>query len=167
MVFKLAICELHIPDLHNYMGFDDDEIFSHYMVTSIINPEDFYNDDYKDDIAILKECYTMWLYQPHRNEGTMILGDDISHPLIRNYRAIIDNGNYIKLDIVNVDNYGDADFVATIKTFWLRLIQRKWKRIYKERRHFIMERIRFGSLRQREITGKWRNDTKTIPSYSF
>ena len=163
MVLKLAICELHIPDLHSYMGFNEIGIFSHYMVTSIIQLEDFYNDDYKDDIAILKECYLMWLYQPIRSEPTMIVADNIEHPVIRNYRAIIDNGNYIKLDIIHVNYYGDVELVATIKTFWLRLIQRKWKRIYKQRKHIIRERMRFGSLRQREMTGKWR----IIPSNIF
>ena len=59
--------------------------------------------------------------------------------------------------------YGDVELVATIKTFWLRLIQRKWKRIYKQRKHIIRERMRFGSLRQREMTGKWR----IIPSHVF
>jgi len=161
MVFKLAICELHTPDLHKYMGLNDVEISSHYMVTSTLTPEEFYNNIYKDEIEILKECYLMWLSQ------SAIVGNNIVHPLIRNYLGIIDSGNYIKLDIVKINYYGDVELVATIKTFWLRLIQRKWKRIYKERAHIIKRRMRFGSLRQREKTGKWRNDTKTLPYYSF
>lgn len=161
MSFKLAICELHTPDLHKYMGLNDVEISSHYMVTSILTPEDFYNNIYKDEIAILKECYLMWLGQ------SAIVGNIIAHPLIRNYLGIIDSGNYIKLDIVKINYYGEVELVATIKTLWLRLIQRKWKRIYKERRHIINRRMRVGSLRQREQTGKWRNELKTLPHYSF
>lgn len=161
MSFKLAICELHTPDLHKYMGLNDVEISSHYMVTSILTPEDFYNNIYKDEIAILKECYLMWLGQ------SAIVGNIIAHPLIRNYLGIIDSGNYIKLDIVKINYYGEVELVATIKTFWLRLIQRKWKRIYKARRHIINRRMRVGSLRQREQTGKWRNELKTLPHYSF
>lgn len=160
MVFKLAICELHTPDLHKYMGLNDVEISSHYMVTSTSTPEEFYNNKYKDDIAILKECYLLWLSQ------SAIVGNNIVHPLISNYLGIIDSGNYIKLDIVKINYYG-VELVATIKTFWLRLIQRKWKRIYKERTHIIQRRMRFSSLRQRETTGKWRNDTNTLPYYSF
>ena len=160
MVFKLAICELYNPDLHKYMGLNDVEISSHYMVTSTLTPEEFYNNIYEDEIAILKECYLIWL------NPSAIVGNNMVNPLIRNYLGIIDSGNYIKLDIVKINYYG-VELVATIKTFWLRLIQRKWKRIYQERTHIIERRMRVGSLRQRERTGKWRNDANTLPSYSF
>ena len=161
MGFKLAICELHIPDLHKYMGINDAILSSHYMVTSIITPEDFYNDNYKQDMAILKECYLMWLSQ------SMIVGNNIAHPLIRNYRTIIDNGNYIKLDIIQINYYGEVELIAILKTFWLRLIQRKWKRIYKQRAHIIKKRMRNSSLKHRETSGKWRNSINTLPYYSF
>jgi|TARA_B110000259_G_scaffold185174_1_gene233667 hypothetical protein len=155
MPFKLAICELHIPDLHRYMGFDKTMLSSHYLVTSVIDIEEFYNDGYTDDIAILKECYLMWLYQPMQSENSIIVRDSITHPVIRNYKNIIDNGNYIKLDIVKVEYFGDVEMVAIIKTFWLRLIQRRWKRIYKERNNIINNRKNIITLRAREMIGKW------------
>tara|TARA_B100000530_G_scaffold84628_1_gene51487 strand:- start:3 stop:503 length:501 start_codon:yes stop_codon:yes gene_type:complete len=150
MPFKLAICELHIPELHDFMDIDVQEITNHFIVTNIVQLYEFYNDEYKDDIAILKECYLIWLYQP--NEQSVILADSVSHPVIRNYREIIDNGNYIKLDIIQDDYIGD-EMVAIVKTFWLRLIQRKWKRLYKERKYIINKRI--ATLSRREIHGKW------------
>jgi hypothetical protein len=118
MPFKLAICELHIPDLHRYMGFTETTITSHYMITSIIGIDNFYNDGYKDDISILKECYLMWLYPPEVRERS-----------------------------INIPEYfGNVEMVAIIKTFWLRLIQRIWKRIFRERKNII---------RMRKLFYKW------------
>jgi len=60
--YKLAICELHIPHLHGYTNSSDKDIINHYMIANIVELEDFYNEDYKDDIAIINECYLIWLY---------------------------------------------------------------------------------------------------------
>ncbi len=68
---------------------------------------------------------------------------------------IIDDGNYIKLDIVKVEYFGDVEMVAIIKTFWLRLIQRKWKRVYRERKNIINKRKNIITMRNREMIGKW------------
>ena len=56
MSFNLAICELHIPDLHDFMDVAVQEITNHFIVTNVVGLDEFYSDDYKDDIAILKEC---------------------------------------------------------------------------------------------------------------
>jgi hypothetical protein len=137
------------------MGFDGTTLSSHYLVTSVIDIDEFYNDDYNDDIAILKECYLMWLYQPMKSQNSIIVRDTITHPVIRNYMNIIDDGNYIKLDIVKVEYFGDVEMVAIIKTFWLRLIQRKWKRVYRERKNIINKRKNIITMRNREMIGKW------------
>lgn len=162
MSFNLAICELHIPDLHDFMDVAVQEITNHFIVTNIVELDEFYSDDYKDDIAILKECYLLWLYEP--NEESVVLADRITHPVIKNYREIIDNGNYIKVDIILVDYIGD-EMVAIVKTFWLRLIQRKWKRLYKERKYIVKKRI--ATLRQREINGKWTIGLNHFPLLRF
>ena len=151
MPFKLAICELHIPDLHRYMGFTETTITSHYMITSIIGIDNFYNDGYKDDISILKECYLMWLYPPEERERSINIPDNIIHPVIRNYKNIIDDGNYIKLEY-----FGNVEMVAIIKTFWLRLIQRIWKRIFRERKNII---------RMRDLFDKWSKGLENTMFY--
>jgi len=53
--------------------------------------------------------------------------------------------------------------VSILKTFWLKIIQRKWKNILKERKIIIKKRCHPNSLRHREIYGKWPNDCCNYP----
>jgi hypothetical protein len=54
--------------------------------------------------------------------------------------------------------------VCIIKTIWLKIIQRKWKKIYKERRKIISKRNEPSMLLLREITGKWTKECRNLPS---
>ena len=173
--YKLAICELHIPDLHGYTNSSDKDIINHYMITNIVELEEFYDDDYKDDIAILNECYLIWLYSyidevdnynyDSDNEDELdkyLVRNNISHPNIRNYSNIIDNGKYIKLDIVEIHELDGEEMVGFIKTFWLRILQRKWKKIFKKRKEVIRKRKSLCSLKYREINGVWCNKLRSL-----
>ena len=54
MVFKLVISEIHIPDLHGFMEHSSEQIFMNYIVTSIIELDDFYSYDYFTISNLLK-----------------------------------------------------------------------------------------------------------------
>tara|TARA_A100001015_G_C14954304_1_gene698097 strand:- start:1007 stop:1537 length:531 start_codon:yes stop_codon:yes gene_type:complete len=171
----LAICELHIPDLHGYTNSSDKDIINHYMITNIVELDDFYNEDYKVDIAIMNECYLMWLYSyidevdnynyDSDNEEELdeyLVRNNITHPNIRNYSNIIDDGKYIKLDIVEMHELNGHEMVGFIKTFWLRILQRKWKKIFKKRKEVIRKRKFLSSLKNREINGNWSNKLRSL-----
>lgn len=55
------------------------------------------------------------------------------------------------------------DLGVVIKTFWLRLVQRTWKRIYKERQNVIKKRMHPNSLHHRSIHGKWPIGINNLP----
>lgn len=42
-----------------------------------------------------------------------------------------------------------------LKTFWIRILQRKWRKIFNERKRILQIRKRIDSLRFRELNGKW------------
>lgn len=68
------------------------------------------------------------------------------------------NSNYyvdIKLEIAECICLPSLHCISIIKTFWLRLIQRKWKNICKNRKNIIMIRCLPYSLHYREIYGNW------------
>ena len=67
--------------------------------------------------------------------------------------------NILKLYIIN-DVY-----TVVIKTFWIRIIQRNWKRIYKKRQEIIKKRKRLDSLQHREITGRFPYGLNVLPSF--
>jgi hypothetical protein len=54
--------------------------------------------------------------------------------------------------------------VAILKTFWLRLIQRVWKKTYLERKNIIKKRSNPRSIFYREIFGRWPDDCLIYPS---
>jgi hypothetical protein len=54
--------------------------------------------------------------------------------------------------------------VSILKTFWLRLIQRVWKKTYLERKNIIKKRSNPRSIFHREIFGRWPDDCLIYPS---
>ena len=54
--------------------------------------------------------------------------------------------------------------VAYIKTFWLRLIQRRWKKLFKQRKNIIQKRCNINSLNYRQMHGKWPNGLNNLPN---
>ena len=76
---------------------------------------------------------------------------------------IITRKNYIKPEITECIYLNTGHCVAILKTHWIRLIQKKWKNIIKERKTIIKKRCTVKSLRHREITGKWPDDCLFYP----
>lgn len=130
---ELAYCEIFNPNFH---GWDNDDnnftreqknlIYTSYLYGIEIEVEEFFNDDYIVEI-----------------------NDSIrpNHPLIRNWANIAP----YKLEIVERFEIGDYT-ICVPKTFWLKLIQRKWKKYY----HKLMAKCKNPrNLLKREIYGKW------------
>jgi hypothetical protein len=53
--------------------------------------------------------------------------------------------------------------VSILKTFWLKIIQRKWKKIYKIQQNIIKLRSYPKAQFHRQIFGKWPNNCLTYP----
>jgi hypothetical protein len=76
-----------------------------------------------------------------------------THEWYPNYRQIVLRPDYIKPELVEcIYVLPDGHCVAIVKTFWLKIIQRAWKKVLKQRR--LIQKSLSG-LRQREMTGKW------------
>ena len=52
-----------------------------------------------------------------------------------------------------------------IKTHWLRLVQRTWKRIFRERQQMIMKRMHPNAQRYAQIHGTYPPSMRILPSY--
>ena len=70
----------------------------------------------------------------------------------------------VSLEIIEYYYLHGNEMVAVCKTFWLRLIQRKWKQIYAERLRITKIRQMPKSLIYRELNGHWDKDISTMPS---
>jgi hypothetical protein len=92
------------------------------------------------------------------------LGNIINHPIFRNYKSIISKDSYVKPEIGECIYLETGECVAILKTFWVRLIQRKWKNIMREKSRVIRERCLPNTLKYREIHGRWPPSCGYLPT---
>jgi len=147
-MYYIAICEIFNPRIHGKDENSSIGIENHFLVSEIFELAEFYDNSYQDTITALKSHYK-------RVAKNNLKSLKQPHPTIINYNKIIQEKNYIKLDIVYIDELAGGETVGYIKTFWIKLIQRRWKKIYKQRQDILKQRMLPKSIREREITGKW------------
>jgi hypothetical protein len=165
----LMLCELHFPTIHGKTDDSQHDIETHYLVYDIYDPitgislnytesdEEFDYEPYDNDetnlprinydIISLKQkyfnlsiCFTRYLYK---------------HPIIRNYQNIISKPNYIKPEIGEYIILPTHETITILKTFWIRIIQKKWKKVFKQKQTIIRQRCSIQSLKIRQTTGYW------------
>jgi len=144
----LMLCELHCPGIHGKTDDSDANIETHYLIydrfdgkTGIsfqdLDQYEEYDTDTEDD-------------EDNQYNGPIKINDSIDHlrtfynnvydinnagihPYIRNYRNIVSRPDYIKPEIGQYIMLPTLETVAILKTFWLRIIQRAWKKVFKQR----------------------------------
>ena len=67
--------------------------------------------------------------------------------------------NHASLDIIKRVHDDDGYTFAIVKTFWLKLFQRRWKKIYQNKKDIIQKMKNPQSLFHRQIHGKWPFNT--------
>lgn len=181
--YCLMLCELHFIGRHGKTQDSDPNIETHYLVYDRYDPItgiSFYDlDEYQeydtdneyesdddnsnnitiskinDDIIYLNEFYTNIIdYDPYGYGN---------HPTIRNYHNIVTKPNYIKPEIGEYIILPTLEAIAILKTFWIRIIQKKWKEIFKQRKNIIQQRCYLSNLSIREITGRWPDICLNLP----
>ena len=145
--YNIVLCELFNHKLH---GSTNSDVSKHYLLINRIKNLDT---DFIDD-------WTAPLNQDYIDRQEQIT----PHKFIRNYKNMITQPNYIKPEIGEIINLPTGHAVCIIKTMWLRVIQRAWKRVFKERKQIIQMRCRLQSLKHREITGWWPENCRYWPS---
>jgi len=140
--FNISICELYNRQLHGYANTLRENVLYHYLIY----------ERYKK----LNIEYINYTINHLKNEHNNL--NDKNHDIFRNYRQILNNKNYIKPEITECIYLDTGHCVAIIKTLWIKLIQRKWKSIYKERKLCLIHRCNPNSIKYREIYGKWPNN---------
>ena len=68
------------------------------------------------------------------------------------------------IDIMQLNIKPDGTYSVLLKTFWLKIIQRKWKKIYKQRIEVIRQRMKIHSLKYKEINGNWPSSISYLPT---
>jgi hypothetical protein len=175
--YYLMLCEIHYPVIHGKTDDSDPNIETHYLVYDRYDPTSgvsiYHLDEYEDydtdneydsdedideiglcklnnDMNFLKKMYS-------------IQSNFANHPTIRNYHNIISNPNYIKPEIGEYIILPTQETIAILKTFWIRIIQKKWKKVFQERKNIIRQRGYSSNLLFRELKSKWPISCINLP----
>jgi hypothetical protein len=141
--YKLAIWVPFHPKIHGITSTSDNNICGHFLLHYSIEPYEFL-ESYEQ---IVEES----LIDTYHYYNDIII---VPHPIIRNYKNIVHSEKYFKIDIIQEDVLDGQEYVGYLKTFWIKLLQRKWKRIFKERQEIIKNMSNPRRMMKREITGK-------------
>ena len=160
--YNIVLCEIYNDLIYNSINLNSRttiinninninnllQLNTHYIVMYRFK---FYN------IFLIDECIMDYLFDLER----WPIGRPINHTIIRNYTNICLK---IKPEIAECIYLKTGECICILKTFWLRLIQRTWRKIYKQRQYMFQIRHTLKSLRYREIHGNWPASCNIMPT---
>ena len=170
-MFRIVLCEIYNQYIHGSSDGDNSMINSHYLIIGKFNPyyESYYSDDdsdagtnsddddddddYDRDSMPIDEI--MALHAEKYRSQFIRHTVRYKHPFIRNYRQIVLRAEYIQPEIAECIVLSSGESVAILKTFWIRIIQRAWKRVFLERVALMKKRCTPSELYYRSIRGTW------------
>jgi len=168
--YRIVLSEIYNEYIH---GDGEPMINSHYLIIGKFNPyyESYYSDDdsgynddedyedddddddYDRDDVPMEEIMTLHndKYRSQFIRNTV----RYKHPFIRNYRQIVLRPGYIQPEIAECIILSTGETVAILKTFWIRIVQRAWRRVFLERTATMKKRSTPAELYYRQTRGKW------------
>jgi hypothetical protein len=146
--YNIVLCELYNSKLHG--STNNNDVNNNYLLINRIK---------KLDISFINSL-TKTLNKDYIERQEQI----IPHKFIKNYKNIITRPNYIKPEIGEVIHLPYGHTVCIIKTIWIKLIQRAWKKVYNIRMQMFKRRCQMNSLKHREVTGRWPENCRYFPS---
>jgi len=141
--YQLAICELYHPYFHGNIV-DETEVVKNYIYNSYLCAYTIEDDEIYDEDLYPTDNSGPWGLRQER------IWPEVEHPTIRNYRNIV---RQYQLDIVQPIYLSTGHMMCIPKTFWLKIIQRKYKKYYKELQKRIQRAKNPKVLLRRQVTG--------------
>lgn len=170
--FSIVLCELYNPYLHSSVDEEHElldevqEEWGHYLVhskyknftNSVRNTEDVQQSVEEENIFdMIRE------YRHHIRMCVLPYPELCRHPFIKNYDTIIRKRNYIRPEMAETFYLETGECVAILKTWYIRWIQRAWKRVCKERQRIYLLRCRPIALHFRQVHGRWSPECRLLP----
>lgn len=161
MATYIILSELYYDYIHGVSNLE-----GHYLVVCKFCPftykllqddEEYeeYEDEYEDEDTTFDSLSHFY----RSNYNTMLLNSHLPpHTIIRNYENLIRSNNYFTPQIAQCIVLPTQETIAIIKTIWIKIIQRTWKKIYNNRKKILYKLI---------LTNKFQlhdNTMKHIPS---
>jgi len=131
--FNYILCEIHNPYIHGKTLESAYNIENHFLVIGKF--------DYNTGNDINEDIFNPNIYEMIIFYKRYYISTNFNHPSIRNFCKIIKTTNYIKPEIAQCLLLDSGETIAILKTFWLRIIQRTWKKIFKNKQNILKNRI--------------------------
>jgi len=145
--YNIVLCELFNNLIH---GKTNKTVIKHYL--TICTLKEF-------DINAINEICNMY-----NREYIQRIDTITPHKFIKNYVNIITRSNYIRPEIGENIHLESGHCVSIIKTIWIKLIQRTWKKIYKMKKDVIQKRHTITAINNRKVTGFWPENCRYLPT---
>jgi len=167
--FKLGFVELYWPKIHGTLEKKDEFIHYHYIVTELFSTrgshslkDSFYN---KRQIEAIPLFYTnnYKKYTEMQNNNWPVVSK-YPNSYISNFECIVSENNYFQYHIVKPYLLDSYHSIAVIKTYFIRIIQRVWKKFYNKRKIFYNERNKLSNIHFKNTHGEWPESCRIIPS---
>jgi hypothetical protein len=146
--YNIVLCELYNIKKH---GYPSTNIVENNYLTVV---------RFKKLNMSLIECETWNWYNYNMSQ----ISHFTPHNIFRNYEYILRREDLIRPEIAECIYLSGGECVSILKTFWIRIIQRKWKKILVERKEKLKLRKQIKSLIYRETIGKWPSSCLYLPS---
>ena len=167
--YELSYIELFNPIVHGDINDlnikEQNMIFSNYLLMDKMKPDKFLLSPKKLMKHINKSLKYYKLCYESNIENNNIYANNCDVE-IRNIKKIIEQTLHGKLGIIERVNYHTTTYgnsfeytFAIDKTFWLKIFQRRWKKIYENKLSIIKKMHNLKNLQYREIHGKWSFNT--------
>jgi len=164
--FNLVLCEIHYSPFHGKSKSSYKYIEGHYLLIDKFDgisgialdtheEEISDSDSDSDDDNDTPITHISNIQQLYADEYASLISRHFPHKTIRNYYNIISRPDYIKPEIGECIELATGEQIVIIKTIWLKIIQRKWKKVFAKRQQIIKYRLSPSSLSFRQLTGKW------------
>jgi hypothetical protein len=136
--YNLVLCEQFNKETHGFDNDSDPNVVHHHLV--------MYSE--KDVFSLKKTMKRMKKYMQLRHGN----------------RSILPYEQLQKPEIAECIYLRGGECVAIIKTFWLKIVQRKWRLICKQRKIIINKRSQPQNIYYNQVYGKWPTDCRVFPS---
>lgn len=139
--------KLVLPQIYNSTIHGDPECDGHYLVHRTLKNTNYYNPSHVRTMQFINNHDKMYM-----------------HPFIRNYSRIIGAVGFAQPQIAECVYLPGGEYIAVLKTFYIRLIQRAWKKTFARRVQMQQQKKRPDNILYRLKHGRWPDNCINLPS---
>ena len=148
--YHLITYEIYNSNLHGCTDCD-----GHYLVHIELKKTNYFNNKF------IKSLYK---HNKRLAYNLRIGNSRIMHPFIRNYVNLLETKSISQVQIAQCIMLPGGEIIAILKTFYIRIIQRAWKKIFALRVKIQMKKRHPTNLLYRARHGVWPRDCLNAPS---